>query len=150
MRSRVAYWGSPLVLGGGYFQDIIQKAWPWTIVINVRSDMLPAHLKRVGLVQSQHHYHLVECNVFSPWYSWQNAHLWLIKQQSFIYSNQSSSYIWYSILIWCFFSGATTQIVFFSFITLRPGIGKKDKFEDTKEVIRSLKVGTIHYREITL
>ena len=32
----------------------------------------------------------------------------------------------------CFFSGATTQIVFFSFITLRPGIGKKDKFEDTK------------------
>ena len=132
MRPWVAYWGSPLVLGGGYFQDIIQKAWPWTIVINVWRVTCSLHTKRVGLVQSQHHYHLVECNVFSPWYSWQNAHLW------------------YSILIGCFFSGATTQIVFFSFITLRPGIGRKDKFEDTIEVIRSLKGGTIHYREITL
>ena len=24
----------------------------------------------VGLVQSGHHYHLIECNLFSPWYRW--------------------------------------------------------------------------------
>jgi len=30
---------------------------------------------RVYLVQSRHHYHLVECNLFSAWYSWNIAHL---------------------------------------------------------------------------
>jgi len=31
----------------------------------------------VGLVQSNHHYHhhLIECNFFSPLYSWKIAHL---------------------------------------------------------------------------
>jgi len=34
--------------------------------------------KRVVLVQSRHHYHLIECNLFWPWCSWKIAHLALI------------------------------------------------------------------------
>jgi hypothetical protein len=31
--------------------------------------------QRVGLVQSGHHDHFTECNLFSPWYSWKIAEL---------------------------------------------------------------------------
>jgi hypothetical protein len=31
--------------------------------------------EHVGLVHSGHHYHFIECNLFSPWYSWKIAHL---------------------------------------------------------------------------
>jgi len=31
--------------------------------------------KSVGLVQSGHHYHLIECSFFLPWYGWKIAHL---------------------------------------------------------------------------
>jgi hypothetical protein len=33
------------------------------------------------LVQIRHHHHFIECNIFSRWYSWKNAHFG-IKQQS--------------------------------------------------------------------
>ena len=38
--------------------------------------------KHVGQVQSKHHYHLIECNLFSPWYSWKIAHLALNNNHS--------------------------------------------------------------------
>jgi hypothetical protein len=31
--------------------------------------------KHVVLVQSGHHHHSIECNLFSPWYSWLIVHL---------------------------------------------------------------------------
>jgi hypothetical protein len=43
--------------------------------------------KRVGLVQSQHHYNLIECNLLSPWYSWTSPHLSLNSNQSLIQIN---------------------------------------------------------------
>ena len=29
--------------------------------------------KHFGLVQGGHHYHLIECKLFLPWYSWKNV-----------------------------------------------------------------------------
>jgi hypothetical protein len=37
--------------------------------------------KSVGLLQSGHH-HFIKCNLFSPWYSWQIAHLALKNNHS--------------------------------------------------------------------
>ena len=40
-------------------------------------------IKPVGLVQSRHHHHnFIECNLFSPWYSWKIAHLALNNNHS--------------------------------------------------------------------
>jgi len=39
--------------------------------------------KPVGLVQSIHHYHLIECNFFGSWNIWKNCHLALINNRSF-------------------------------------------------------------------
>ena len=38
--------------------------------------------KHVGLVRSRHHYHLIKCNLFSPWYGWKIAHLVLNNNHS--------------------------------------------------------------------
>ena len=38
--------------------------------------------KRVGLIQSESHHHLIENNLFSPWYSWKIAKLALNNNQS--------------------------------------------------------------------
>jgi len=42
--------------------------------------------KRVGVVQSRHHYYLIECNLYSSWYSWKIAHL--------AFNNNHSLTIW--------------------------------------------------------
>ena len=44
-----------------------RHVYPWTFVT---------------LEQSRHHYHLIKCNLFSPWYSWKNAHLALNNNHS--------------------------------------------------------------------
>jgi hypothetical protein len=38
--------------------------------------------KRVDLVQSEHCYHLIECNLYSSWYSWTISHLILSNNHS--------------------------------------------------------------------
>ena len=41
--------------------------------------------KRVGLIQSRLLYHIIECNVLSPWYSWKNGILALKNKHSLFY-----------------------------------------------------------------
>jgi hypothetical protein len=41
--------------------------------------------QRVGLVQSGHHDHFTECNLFSPWYSWKIAELALSNNHSLFF-----------------------------------------------------------------
>ena len=43
--------------------------------------------KRVGLVQSQHHYNLIEYNLLSPWYTWNSSHLAFTSNRSLTKSN---------------------------------------------------------------
>jgi hypothetical protein len=57
--------------------------------------------KHVGLVQSGHHYHLIKCNLFSPWYAWKIAHL---------NSNNNHS-LFYHAIVWFFFSRNETTII---------------------------------------
>jgi len=38
--------------------------------------------KRVGLILSRHQHYFIDCNLFSPWYSWRIAHLALNNNQS--------------------------------------------------------------------
>jgi len=42
-------------------------------------------IKHVGLVQNRYYYHLIEYNLFSPWYSWKNCSF-VNTQQSFTHS----------------------------------------------------------------
>jgi hypothetical protein len=37
-----------------------------------------------GLVQNKHYHHFIECNTFSPWYSWQIVYLALCNTHSLI------------------------------------------------------------------
>ena len=39
--------------------------------------------RHVGLVHSGHHYPLIECNLFSPWYRWNITYLYLINNHPF-------------------------------------------------------------------
>ena len=39
---------------------------------------------RFGLIQSEHHFHLIECNIFSPWYGWKFSHFTLNNNHSLI------------------------------------------------------------------
>jgi hypothetical protein len=47
----------------------------------------------VGLKQSGHQYHFIECNLFSSWYSWTFAHLALNNNHSHIFSTIRSAYL---------------------------------------------------------
>ena len=40
------------------------------------------HCSTVHTVQNRHHHHLIECNLFSPWYRWTFDHLIAVKQKS--------------------------------------------------------------------
>ena len=46
--------------------------------------------KRVGLIQRGHHYHLIECNLVSTWFSWNIAHLTLSNNHSLILVSPNS------------------------------------------------------------
>jgi hypothetical protein len=35
-----------------------------------------------GCNTSKHHHHLIKCNLFSPWYNWKIANLWLTNDHS--------------------------------------------------------------------
>ena len=50
----------------------------------------------VGLVQSGHH-HLIECNLFSPWYSWKIAHLALNNKHSLTRTSDTKKTVFHKI-----------------------------------------------------
>jgi hypothetical protein len=56
----------------------------------------------VGLLQRWHHYHLIECNLFSPWYGWDIAHLALS-------NNHSLTLCWYISRCWYFIQQSFTH-----------------------------------------
>jgi hypothetical protein len=47
-----------------------------------------------SLVQSGHHHHFIEYNLFSPWYSWKIAHLALNNNHSLTYSSKVPTDMW--------------------------------------------------------
>ena len=58
-----------------YDLDLVSLTTNINIVINFKwASTKKNRTKHVGLVQSGDYYHLIECNLFSPWYSWKFVH----------------------------------------------------------------------------
>ena len=60
-----------------------RHVYPWSVAsVNLYYENSS---QPVNLVQIRYHYHLIDCNLFLPWYSWNISHLALNNNQSSVY-----------------------------------------------------------------